>query len=84
VITALEMFLRLAGSLELANKFILFLFETLLRGRIQTVSLGGAISLIFGNQVSLPVHWCRRQEVYFTTLLRQKDGRTKWRKKLLS
>ena len=30
---------------------------------------GGAISVIFGSQVSLRAHYCKRDEVYFTTLL---------------
>jgi len=30
---------------------------------------GGAISVIYGCQVSLRVHYCKRDEVYFTTLL---------------
>ena len=29
----------------------------------------------FGRQVSLRVHYCKRDEVYFTTLLRQNNGR---------
>jgi len=29
----------------------------------------GAISVKFGNQVSVGVHYCKRDEVYFTTLL---------------
>jgi len=28
-----------------------------------------AISVTFGSQVSLRVHYCKRDEVYFTTLL---------------
>ena len=36
---------------------------------------GGAILVIFGSQVSLRVHYCRRHEVYFTTLLWQNNGR---------
>jgi len=39
------------------------------QGRIQPVRLGGAISAIFGSEVSLRVHYCRKDEVYFTTLL---------------
>jgi len=45
------------------------------QGRIHSVSLGGAISVIFGSQVSLRVHYCKRDEVYFTTLLWQHNGR---------
>jgi len=45
------------------------------QGRIQPVSLGGAISAIFGSQVSFRVHYCKRDEVYFTTLLWQSNGR---------
>jgi len=40
-----------------------------LQGRIKPVSLWEAISVIFGIQVSLRVHYCKRDEVYFTTLL---------------
>jgi len=29
----------------------------------------GVISVIFGCQVSLRIHYCKRDEVYFTTLL---------------
>ena len=45
-------------------------------GAIQPVRWGGGgeISLIFGSQVSLRVHCCKRDEAYFTTLLWQ-DGR---------
>ena len=32
----------------------------------------GAISMIFGSQVSLQVHYCKRDEAYFITLLWQK------------
>jgi len=31
--------------------------------------LGGTISAIFGSQVSLQVHYCKRHKVYFATLL---------------
>ena len=34
----------------------------------------GAISVTFGSQVSLRVHYCKRDEVYFTTLLWQNNG----------
>jgi len=34
-----------------------------------TSKVGGAISVIFGSQVSLRVHYCKIDEVYFTTLL---------------
>ena len=68
------------------------------QGRIQPVSLGRAISMIFGSQVSLQVHYCKRDEAYFITLLWQKmDGKValyreccfpncskSWQKKLLS
>jgi len=30
---------------------------------------GGVILAIFGNQVSLQIHYYKRDEVYFTTLL---------------
>jgi len=29
----------------------------------------GAVSEIFGSQVTLRVHYCKRDEVYFTTVL---------------
>jgi len=45
------------------------------RIHIQPVKLQGAISLIFGSQVSLRFHYCKRDEVYFTTLLWQNNGR---------
>ena len=35
----------------------------------------GAISVIFGTQVSLWVHYCKRDKVNFTTLLWQNNGR---------
>jgi len=35
----------------------------------------GAISIIFGSHVSLRVHYCKRDEVYFTTLLWKNNGR---------
>jgi len=41
----------------------------------QPVILGGAISATFGIQVSLCAHDCKRDEVYFTTVLRQSSGR---------
>jgi len=43
--------------------------------RIQPVSLGESISVIFGIQVSLRVPYCKRDEVYFTTLLWQNQAR---------
>jgi len=43
--------------------------------RVRPVRLAGMISVIFGNQVLLQVHNCRRDEVYFTTLLWQNNGR---------
>ena len=45
------------------------------QGRIQPISLGGATSVMFGSQVSSPVHFCKRDEVYFTTLLWQNNLR---------
>ena len=45
------------------------------QGRIQPVSLGGAMLVIFGSQVSLRVHYCEKDEVCFTTLLWQNNGR---------
>ena len=35
------------------------------------------ISVIFSSQVSLRVHYCKRDEVYFTTLLWKNNGRQK-------
>jgi len=34
----------------------------------------GAISVVFGIQASLRVHYCKINEVYFTTLLWQSNG----------
>ena len=52
-----------------------FILITCIQGRIQSVSLGGgAISVIFGSQVSWRVHYCKRHEVYFTTLGWQNSG----------
>ena len=49
---------------------------SLMQGRIQPETLdGGAILVIFGRQVSLRVRYCKRAEVYFTTLLWQNNGR---------
>jgi len=40
------------------------------------VRLGvGAISIIFGSKVSLRVHYCKRDEDNFSTLLWQNSGR---------
>jgi len=47
----------------------------LYQGRIQPVGLGGEILVIFGSQVSLRVHYCKSDEVYFMTLLWQNNGR---------
>jgi len=47
------------------------------QGRIQPVTLGGAYSASFRSQVSLQVHYRKRDEVYFITLLRQNNGRQK-------
>ena len=53
------------------------------QGRIQPVRLGGGtISVIFAGPVPLWVHYCERDEVYFTTLLWQNYGL--WWIKLLS
>jgi len=41
------------------------------QGRIQPVSIGGAISVIFAGQVSQRLRYCKRDEMYFTTLLLQ-------------
>jgi len=48
-----------------------------IRNRLEsrTLMLGGAISVIFGSQASLRVHCCKRDEVYFTTLLWRNNGR---------
>jgi len=54
-----------------------FLFERLrTQGRIQPVSLG-AISVIFSSQISFAgsLAYCKRDEVYFTILLWQNNGR---------
>jgi len=45
------------------------------QGLIQPVGLGWAISVIFGWQVSLPVHYRKSHEVNFTTLPWQNNGR---------
>jgi len=42
---------------------------------MQPVSLEGAISVIFGNQFSSRVHYCKRGEVCFTIVLCQNNGR---------
>jgi len=52
----------------------LFVAFTGKQGRIQPVSLEGEISVIFCSQVSLRVDYCKRHEVYFTTLLWQNNG----------
>jgi len=51
------------------------LTESSIQGRIHPASLGGAISVIFGSQVSLLAHYCKSDEAYFTTLLWQNSGR---------
>jgi len=43
--------------------------------RFQAIRLRGAISVIFGAQVSLPIHYWERDEVYLTTLLWQNNAR---------
>jgi len=46
------------------------------QGQIQPVRLGGTISVIFGGQVSIRVHHCKKDEVYITTLVWQdNDGK---------
>jgi len=35
----------------------------------------GEFSVVFGCQVSLRVHFCKKHEVYFTALLWQNNGR---------
>jgi len=48
----------------------------MLEGRIQPEMLGGETSVITGLvDVSLRVHYCKRNEVCFITLLGQKNGR---------
>jgi len=42
---------------------------------------GGTISAIFGSQASSFVHYCKRDEVYFTTVLSQNNG---WQNGLIS
>ena len=50
--------------------------HTFQHGRIQPVRLRGAVSVTFDSQVSLRVHYCKKKEVYFTTLQWHKtDGR---------
>ena len=45
-------------------------------GRIQPVTLGGGvISVKFGSEVSLRIHYGKKDKVYFTTLLWQNNGR---------
>jgi len=39
------------------------------QGQIQPVRLWGAIAVIFGSQVSIRVHYCKRDEVYATRQL---------------
>ena len=40
------------------------------QGRVQPVKIGGmAISVIFVSEISLWLRYCKRDEVYFTTLL---------------
>jgi len=45
------------------------------QGWIQSVTLEGAISVTFGSQVSLRVPYCKRDKLYFATLLRQNNRR---------
>jgi len=60
----------------LANVFTLRrLQQAVNQGRIQPVSSDGAISVIFGSQASLWVHYCKRDGIYFTTMLSQNNGR---------
>jgi len=44
-------------------------------GADPTSTFSGAISVVFGIQVSLRVHYCKRVQEYFTTLLWQKNWR---------
>ena len=46
-----------------------------MQGWIQPVKLWRAISVICGSHVSLRDYYCKLDEVYFTTLLWQKNGR---------
>jgi len=56
--------------LWLTFKKILSHHIDLFQGRIKPVRLGGgAISETSGSQVSLRVHYCKRDELHFTTLL---------------
>ena len=60
---------RTSGNLK-----YIYLYITQHQGRIQPVRLGGPISKIFGSEVSLRIHYCKRDEVYLTTLLWQNNG----------
>jgi len=46
-----------------------------MQGRIQPVRLGGDDFSNIRCQVSIHVYYCKRDEVYFTTLLRQNNRR---------
>jgi len=48
------------------------------QGKIQPVILGGTISAILGSQGSLCVHYCKGDEVYFTTVLCTKQWTVNW------
>jgi len=65
--------------LQLHNTFLLsYNHKTahhVLQGRIQPVRLGGAISVIVGNQVSQRLRYCKRDEACYTTLVWQNNGR---------
>jgi len=55
------------NSSEMQQKFVLAPGQ----GRIQPVSLVGAILVISGSQVSWRLRYCKRDEVYFRKLLLQ-------------
>jgi len=55
------------GTKGLVNRFVKL--TQLCAWADQTSKFREVISVIFGIQVSLCVHYCKRDEVYFTTLL---------------
>jgi len=75
------------GIVALSHEWIILLVPKLGAKRIGWLELsfspgadparkfGSAISEIFRSQVSLRVHYCKRDEVYFTALLWQNNGR---------
>jgi len=49
--------------------------ELVRQRRIRSVNLGVAISVLFAGQVPQRLRYCKRDNVYFTTLLYQNNGR---------